>query len=320
MHAIRVREFGPPEVMRLETLPEPPPGAGQVRVRLRAAGVNPVDAYMRTGQYRPDLPLPYTPGLDGAGLVDAVGAGVQKVRVGQRVYLTWALSGSYADSALCAEAHVYPLPDKTSFAQGAALGVPYGTAYRALFQRARAVPAETLLVHGASGGVGLAAVQWARAAGLRVIGTAGSEAGLQLVRQQGVQDVVNHTDPRHLETVRAFTDGRGVNMILEMLANVNLGHDLTLLAPGGRVVVIGSRGKVEIDPREAMSRDAAILGMSLFNISPEELASAHAAIRAGLLCGALCPVIGRELPLADAAAAHHAVMETHTLGKIVLIP
>jgi NADPH:quinone reductase len=320
MKAIRVHEFGPPETMKLETVADLEPGPGQVVVSLCAIGVNPVDAYIRSGTYRPDLPRPYTPGLDGAGTLLALGPGVNKFHTGQRVYLTSALSGSYAETVLCQETHVFPLPDQTSCPQGAALGVPYGTAYRALFQRARATPGETVLIHGASGGVGLAAVQLARAAGLRVIGSAGSQEGLELVRQQGAHLVLNHKEAGHLEAAMKSTEGKGVDVVLEMRADVHLGKDLVLLAKGGRVVVIGSHGPVEIDPRETMGRDAAILGMSLFNISSEELAHAHAAIGAGLDQGTLCPVVSREFPLAEAATAHHAILESHSLGKIILSP
>ena len=320
MKAIRFREFGPPEVLKLENVADPRPGPGQVLVELRAAGVNPVDAYIRSGAYRPDLALPCTPGIDGAGVVAAVGPDVTRWRPGQRVYFTWAVSGSYAEQVLCAEANLYPLPEAVSFSQGAAVGVPYGTAYRALFQRAHALPGETVLVHGASGGVGLAAVQIAVVAGLRVIGSAGSEGAMALVQSQGAHQVVNHKDPGYLDRVRECTGGVGVDVILEMLANANLGHDLPLLAKGGRVVVIGCRGSVEIDPRETMGRDAAILGMILFNISAPELASVHAALGAGLQQGTLRPIVSRELPLAEAAAAHHAIMETSSLGKLVLIP
>lgn len=319
MKAIRLHEFGGPEAMALETVPDPVPAAGQVLVRIRAAGVNPVDTYLRAGLYRPDLPLPWTPGLDGAGTVEAVGQEVTRLKPGQRVYMTAAASGTYAELALGAEAKVFPLPDSISFAQGAALGVPYGTAYRALFQKAQALPGETVLVHGASGGVGLAALQWARAAGLRVIGTAGSPEGLDLVRREGAHHVLNHRQPDYQKALLELAP-KGVDVILEMLANVNLGHDLALLAKGGRVVVIGSRGPVEINPRDAMARDAAIFGMSLFNAPARDVATIHAALRAGLEQGTLKPVVSRELPLSDAPAAHHAVVESSTFGKIVLIP
>lgn len=320
MKAIRVHAFGEPEVMHLEDVPELVPGATEVVVRLFAAGVNPVDAYIRSGLYRPDLKLPYTPGLDGAGVISAVGSEVKHRQVGQRVYVAWSISGTYAEEALCKESQTHPLPEGISFGQGAAIGVPYGAAYRALFQRARAVAGEALLVHGASGGVGLAAVQLARAAGLHVIGTAGTDEGMELVRAQGAHHVLNHRSAGYRETLRELMCGTGVNVILEMLANVNLDHDLDALATGGRVVVIGSRGRVEIDPRTAMGKEVDILGMTLYNAGEQELASMHAAFVAGLENGTLRPVVSRELPLAGAAVAHHAVLESSTFGKIVLQP
>jgi len=184
MKAIRVHTFGEPEVLRLEDVPALNPGPAEVVVRVHAVGVNPVDTYIRSGLYRPDLKLPYTPGLDGAGIISAVGSDVKHRRVGQRVYVAWSRSGTYAEEVLCKEFQTHPLPEGISFGQGAAIGVPYGAAYRALFQRARAAAGEAVLVHGASGGVGLAAVQLARAAGLRVIGTAGSGEGPALVLAQ----------------------------------------------------------------------------------------------------------------------------------------
>ncbi|HEX7998118.1 MAG TPA: NADPH:quinone reductase [Pyrinomonadaceae bacterium] len=320
MKAIRIHEFGGPDVMKLEEVADPQAGAGQVVVRVAAAGVNPVDTYIRSGAHARRPALPYTPGMDAAGTVMSVGAGVRRVKAGDRVYTAGTLSGAYAELALCNEAEVYPLASAVSFSQGAATGVPYATAYRALFQRAHALPGETVLIHGASGGVGVAAVQLARAAGLTVIGTAGSEQGLQLVKEQGAHHVLNHHEETYLEELSALTDNRGVDVVLEMLANVNLGKDLNVLARGGRVVVIGSRGAVEIDPRAAMNRDAAILGMSLLFAPAADLARIHAALVAGLANGTLRPVVGREMPLADAAAAHRAVLEQGAYGKIVLLP
>ena len=320
MRAIRVHEFGGPEVLRLEELAGPSPGAGQVLVRVRAAGVNPVDTYIRSGAHAVKPPLPYTPGLDAAGEVVAAGEGVTRVAPGQRVYTAGSLSGTYAELALCDESQVHPLPDRVSFAQGAGVFTPYATAYRALFQRAAGRPGETVLVHGASGGVGTAAVQIARAAGFRVFGTAGTEEGRRLVAEQGAHHVLDHHAPDYLERLAGLTGGRGVDVILEMLANVNLGKDLGVVAKGGRVVVIGSRGTVEVNPRLAMTRDAAVLGMSLFNASPQELQSVHAALAAGLEAGTLRPVVGRELPLTEAARAHEEVLKPGSYGKIVLLP
>jgi NADPH2:quinone reductase len=289
-------------------------------VTVKAGGVNPVDTYIRSGLYQPALKLPYTPGLDAAGVIAAVGPEVRHRTVGQRVYVAWSVSGTYAEQVLCEEHQTHPLPEKVTFSQGAAIGVPYGAAFRALFQRAHAKPGESVLIHGASGGVGIAALQLARAAGLRVIGTVGSDVGRALALANGAHHVLNHHEANYLDALPALTCNRGVDVILEMLANVNLDHDLLNLAVGGRVVVIGSRGRVEIDPRTALGREASILGMSLYNANENELASMHAAFSAGLENGTIRPVVSREVLLAEAATAHHAVMESSTLGKIVLIP
>jgi NADPH2:quinone reductase len=318
--AIRVNAFGGPEVLGLEEMAMPQPGLGEVLVRMHAAGVNPVETYIRAGTYARLPELPYTPGNDGAGVVEQVGSGVTEFNPGDRVYTAGSLSGTYAEFALCKKEQVHRLPANVSFTQGAAVGTPYATAYRGLVQRADAKPGETVLVHGASGGVGTAAVQLARAHGLRVFGTAGSDDGIKLARQQGAHEMFDHRAPDHFEQIIKATGGRGVDVIVEMLANVNLGKDLTILGKGGRVVIIGSRGRVEIDPRNTMQRDADVRGMILPNTPPAELASIHAALVAGLENGALRPVIGKEFPLADAAHAHRAVIEPGALGKIVLVP
>jgi NADPH2:quinone reductase len=319
MKAIRVHQFGGPEVLRLEAMPVAKPGPGEVLVRVRAVGVNPVETYQRAGMV-PSIPLPWTPGMDAAGVVEFVGEGVAGVKPGARIYTSDTLNGAYAEFALCAAASVHPLPDRLSFEQGAAIGIPYATAYRALFHRARAQAGETVLIHGASGGVGVAATQIARASGLTILGTAGTESGRKLVAEHGAHHVLDHRAPDYLERAMELTGGRGVDIILEMLANVNLGKDLPLLARQGRVIVIGSRGKVEITPRDLMSRDADVRAMSLFNATEAELASIHAALGAGLANGTLTPVVGRTLPLSDTARAHVAVLEPGAHGKIVLLP
>jgi len=324
MRAIVVHEFGGPEVLRLEERPDPVPGPNDILIRVEAAGVNPVDGYVRTGTYAMKPVLPYTPGSDGAGVVVATGARMRMFRPGDRVYFRGTVegraAGAYASLAVCAPSQVYPLPPRLSFAQGAAIGVPFATAYRALVSRAAARQGETVLVHGASGGVGTAAVQIARVLALSVLGTAGSTAGLELVRRLGANHVFNHNDPGYLEAIRAQTGRRGIDVVVEMLANVNLDHDLGLLAPGGRVVVVGNRGRIEIDPRQTMGREAAILGMVLWAASAEEMERVHAALDEGFALGTLTPVVGRELPLAEAPRAHEMVMAPGALGKIVLIP
>src|SRR4029453_10938145 len=269
MNAIRVHEFGGPEVLRLEEVPTPQPGPGQVLVRVHATGVNPVETYIRAGKYARFPELPYTPGNDGAGVVELVGSNVSEFKAGDRVYTAGSISGTYAEFALCKKEQVHPLPANVSFAQGAAMGTPYATAYRGLIQRAEAKPGETVLLHGASGGVGTAAVQLGRARGLRVFGPAGSDEGLKLAREQGAHEVFDHRAPDHFEQIMNATGGHGVDVIVELLANVNLGKDLTILAKRGRVAIVGSRGRVEIDPRDAMQRDVDLRGMVLPNTPPE---------------------------------------------------
>ena len=320
MKAVVVREFGPPEVMRLTEVPDPSPGPGQLLVRIRAVGVNPVETYIRAGTYGRSPSLPYTPGTDAAGVVEKAGDGVRAFAPGARVYTSGTVTGAYAELAVCDVSRVHPLPDNVSFAQGAAVGIPYATAWRALFQKANAAPGEVVLVHGASGGVGVAAVQIARAAGLRVAGTAGTAEGIDLVSREGAHHAFNHRAGSHLAEAAAVMGIRGFDVILEMLANANLSDDLKALATGGRVVVIGSRGTVEIDPRDAMGRDASIVGMTLFNMPDADRHAVHAALVAGLENGTLRPVVGREMPLAAAAESHVTVMAPGAKGKIVLVP
>lgn len=305
--------------MRLEELPVPEPGLGQVLVRLHAIGVNPVETYQRSGA-NPAIKLPWTPGMDAAGVVEAVGPGVSRPKPGDRIYTANTLTGSYAEFALCEEKSVHRLPANLTFQQGAAINIPYATAYRALFHRARARAGEVVLIHGASGGVGIAATQIARAAGLTIIGTGGTDAGRKLVAEHGAHHVLDHRNPGYLDQILKLTNERGVDIILEMLANVNLGKDLPLLAKHGRVIVIGSRGNVEITPRELMKRDADIRAMTLFNATDGELDGIHAALAAGFENGTLRPVVGREMKLSDAAKAHVAVLEPGAYGKIVLVP
>lgn len=320
MKAIVVREFGEPEVMRVEEVAKPEPTGHQVLVRIMAAGVNPVDTYLRTGIHAHAPKLPYTPGKDGAGVVEAIGDGVTRWKVGDRVYTADSLTGTYAEYSLCNDIQLGRLPDNVSFEQGAGVWTPYATSYRALFQKAQAKAGETVLIHGASGGVGLAAVQWAKHAGLAVIGTASSEEGKRLVAQQGADQVFDHTDEEHLDAIREATGGRGVDVIIEMLANVNLENDFSALAMFGRITVVGNRGSLQFTPRLAMTKDATIYGMSLFNSPQDKRDEIHRAVFDGLSEGSLVPFVRQSLNLADAPLSHREVMESKALGKIVLIP
>ncbi|CAN5425947.1 quinone oxidoreductase [soil metagenome] len=320
MKAILVREFGAPEVMKLEEVETPQPIGTQVLVRVHAIGVNPVETYIRSGNY-PSVPaLPYTPGKDAAGVVEAVGDGVTNWKVGDRVYSANSVSGTYAEYTLCEEVDLGKLPDETSFEQGAGVWTPYATSYRALFQKANAKGGETVLIHGASGGVGVAAIQWAKNAGLTVIGTASSDEGKRLVAEQGADHVLDHTDDSHLAEIKELTGEKGVDVIIEMLANVNLQKDFECLAMFGRICVVGNRGSLDFNPRVIMGKDATVTGLALYNSSYAERDDIHAAIFDGLTEGYLKPVIHRTYPLSDAPQAHRDIIESKSLGKLVLVP
>ncbi|MCG8456650.1 MAG: NADPH:quinone reductase [Holophagales bacterium] len=325
MRAILVREFGGPEVLRVEEIDDPVAGPGEVLVRLEAAGINPVDTYVRSGVYERLPELPYVPGGDGAGMLAAVGQGVSRFREGERVYIAGAaggaLTGCYATLVAKPEAAVHPLPEKASFEQGAAVGVPYATAYRALVHKGKARPGETVLVHGASGGVGLAAVQLAAERGLRVVGTASTEEGRERVAAQGAELVLDHSEDGYLDTLTEWTEGRGADVVLEMAAHVNLDRDLDAAARGGRIVVIGCRGPVEIYPRKAMVKDLTIRAFALATATAAEMAETHGALVEGLRSGALDPVVARTFPLDNAPEAHRTMADARgAQGKIVLIP
>jgi len=318
--AIVVEQFGGPEVLKLQKKPVLSLEPNQVLVTVRAVGVNPVETYIRTGVRGGSLP--YTPGADAAGVVEAVGSKVTQWKVGDRVWTSGNVTGAYASKLVANEDSLHRLPEKVSFEQGAAVHIPYATAYRALLQKARARPSESVLVHGGSGGVGIAAIQLARAIGMTVIATASTEAGRKLVLDNGADHALDHKSSDYLEKLKELTGGRGVDIILEMLANVNLQKDITVLAPFGRVVVIGNRGNIEINPRDLMFRDGEIHGVSLYNTPPDQLKDIYRALVAGLESGSLRPIVGESFPLADAAKAHVAVIEhsSGAAGKIVLLP
>ncbi len=319
MKAIRVHQFGGPEVLALEEIPIPTPAAGEVLIRVHAVGVNPVETYLRSGS-NPTLARPYTPGSDCAGVVVGVGSGVTRVKTGDRVFTSDTITGSYAEFTLASEERAHHFPDRLSFAEAAAIPIPYATAYRALWQRGAARAGETVLVHGGSGSVGLASIQMARAAGLKVFATGGTEEGRDQARREGAHFVFDHHAPDYLQDLLRLTEGRGVDLILEMLSNINLGRDLTVLAPRGRVVVIGSRGKVEINPRDTMSREVDIRGLHLFMASPEDRRTIYAGIASGLENRTLRPIVSLRFSLAQAAEAHREILSLGSMGKIVLEP
>lgn len=321
MRAIRVFEFGGPDVLKLQSdIAVPIPKDHQVLIKVHACGVNPVDTYIRSGSYSRKPLLPYTPGSDVAGVIEAVGGNVSAFKKGDRVFTTGTVSGAYAEFAVAADDTVYALPEKLDFKQGAALGVPYFTAYRALLHRARAKAGESVLVHGASGGVGLAACQIARAYGLKVLGTAGTEEGKNIVLQNGAHEVFNHREVNYIDKIKKSVGEKGIDIILEMLANVNLSNDLNLLSYGGRVIIVGSRGPIEINPRDTMAKESSIIGVALYSSTKEEFRQFAAALQAGMEVGWLKPVIGSQYPLEKAVQAHENIIHSSgATGKMILL-
>lgn len=316
MKAIIVEGFGGPEVLQIQTVPDPTPQNGEVVVKLHAAGVNPVETYQRAGTPPYNGELPFTPGTDGAGVIAAVGEEVSDWKIGDRVYVYAPKgNGTYAEMIACKSGQVHRLPDNVSFEAGAAMGVPYATAHRALFGKAGAKAGEVVFIHGASGGVGTAAIQLANRAGLSVAGSASDE---DFIEKVGAKYTFNHHQDGYMSDALGATCGRGFDIILEMLADANLGKDPDVLAPFGRIVVIGNRGEATINARDWMMKDATIMGMTLFNVNGAQLAEIHADLVDGLQSGQLRPIIAQTFKLEDASSSHVAVMEGESHGKIVL--
>lgn len=317
MKAMQVNDYGPASDLMLVDTDKPAINAEQILVQVGAAGINPVDTYIRSGTNNYTASFPHTPGNDGAGTVVEVGSHVSGFSIGQRVYFSRNLTGSAAEYAVCIPTHTFPLADSLSFAEGACLGVPYTTAHRALFGRAHAQAGDKVLVHGATGAVGLATVQLALVAGMKVVASAGTIEGANLLRAQGVDTVIMHNEAGYLAPYQSLQNG--FNVIIEMLANHNLDQDLKALAFGGRVAVIGNRGTVEINPRDLMARDAAVMGVALANVKPEELSRIAQAMLPLFEKGVLKPVVRTEYALGDLAQAHEDVLKSGAQGNLVAI-
>lgn len=323
MKAIQVRQFGGPEKLVYTDVEDVVAGKGEVCVRLYAAGVNPSDIYTLTGTYAFSIPqLPYTPGLDGAGIVEAIGDEVTNVRVGDRVFIAPLMgcksTGTCAQKIVCDAALVHSLPDHVSFEQGAALGVPALTAYRALFQRACLKSGQTVFIHGASGGVGLQVVQMAKSHGAKVIGTASKPEGKKIVLQAGADIVMDHVTEATIKNALELTDGKGPDVIIEFLANINLETDLKLIAPFGKIVIVGNRGSIEINPRLAMQKECDILATALWNAPKDEYEQSVHGVIDMLKSGALRPIIGTTLPLQEASQGFEQLAQGIGNGKLVL--
>jgi len=320
MRAIRVKEFGGPEVCQLETdVPIPEPNDDQVQIRVNASGVNPVDTYIRSGTHSRQPKLPYTPGMDSAGIVTKVGKNVNKFKVGDRVFTLNSDTGTYAEYALASPSFTFALGDELSFEQGSSLGIPYFTAYRALFIKANAKPGEIVLIHGASGAVGIAALQLAKTHGMKVIGTAGTQQGMDLVKSLGADLVYNHKDNDYMEKIKQQCP-EGIEVVLEMLANVNLNNDLQILRwKKGRVVVIGNRGTIDVNPRLLMAKETYVVGVTLFSSDEDEFNMMNSHIQALIRNNCIKPVIGKVFTLEETAKAQSEVINnTGTYGRITI--
>lgn len=322
MKAIIVNKYGVADAMQLQDIPEPIPASDEVLITLKNAGVNPNETYVLTGTYAfYTPPLPFTPGFDGAGVVDAVGDAVTTFKPGDRVYIAGFMaksnSGTYAEKAAVSVDGVQHLPDNICFDQGAALGIPATAAYRAIHIRGDVKPGETVLIHGASGGVGLMAIQMAKAAGARVIGTASSPEGRELVKENGADLAMNHISTDNREELLEFTGGKGPDVIIELLANVNLATDMEVIAKYGRIVVVGNRGSIEVNPRLLMGKDSDIRGLGVPNYTKEEYKTALNKINELLTQGLLVPVMGQHFRLEEAGDAHRVIMDQKTKGKLV---
>lgn len=316
MKAMQMKDYGPASDLTLTDANKPSINADQLLVQVGAAGVNPVDTYIRSGTNNYKATFPHTPGSDGAGTIVELGENVTGFQVGQRVYFSRNLGGSSAEFTVCATTHTYPLADALSFEEGACLGVPYTTAHRALFGRAHAKAGDKVLVHGATGAVGIATVQLALAAGMDVVASAGTAAGAELLRQQGVDTVIMHNEADHLVPFQTLENG--FDIVIEMLANHNLDQDLKALAFGGCVAVIGNRGTVEINPRDLMARDASVVGVALANVQPAELALIAKALRPLFEKGVLKPVVRHSYALTELPQAHEDVLKSGALGNLVI--
>lgn len=321
MKAIVVSEFGDETVLKYQEIEKPEPQDEEVRIQMKAIGVNPVETYIRMGKYSIVPDLPYTPGNDGAGIIDKVGKGVTRFSKGDRVFTSGVSAsrntGTYAEYAVLDADAVQLLPENISFEEGASLGTPGLAAVNALYYKAKIRGGETVLIHGASGGVGSVAVQLAKRAGAIVIGTAGDENGLEEVKKLGATYVFNHREEGYTEKIIEAAGGSGPNVIIEMATHVNLMKDVDMIAKRGRIVAVGSGGSLEFDPRGLMTKDATVYGMNIANMKKRNYKSAMYILLAALESG-LETEVGETMPLEQAAQAHRDIAEKKKTGKIIL--
>jgi NADPH:quinone reductase len=322
MKAIRVHQYGGPEAMQLEELPTPRPGAGQALVRVEAAGVNFIDIYQRSGQYKGALPFGL--GLEGAGTVEAVGEGVTGVKPGDRVAWTQ-IPGSYATHNVVPADRLVALPDGLSAKDGAAAMLQGMTAHYLVSSTYPLKDGETCLIHAAAGGVGLLFCQMAKLRGARVIGTVSTEEKARLAREAGADDVILYTQQDFAREVKRLTDGRGVDVVYDSVGKDTFDKSLDCLRPRGMLVLFGqSSGAVPpFDPQTLNAKGCLYLTRPRLDVYIEDRAELEE--RAGEVLGWIADGkvklrVEREYPLAEAGRAHEDLNARRTTGKLLLIP
>ncbi len=322
MKAVQINEFGGREVLKTVSIDEPTPNANEVKIKLYATGLNPNEAYTITGTYAALVPeLPYIPGFDGAGVVEELGPEVENLEVGDRVFVSGFTAkhntGTYAEKVVVDTEHVYHLPGQFSMKEGAALGIPLFTAYRALFQRAEIKISDTILIHGASGSVGSLAIQMARAIGAVVIGTSSTKKGRKQIIELGADHALDHISEENREELLELTNNQGPDVIIEMLANKNLETDMQIIAKEGRIVIVGSRDTIEVTPRHLMGNEATVTAVNVARMTSEDKEEALHAIRNFIEQDAIHPLIGKTFTLEEATQAHQSMMEDPGNGRTI---
>lgn len=327
MKAVVCEAWGTPDTLQVKDLPLPEPGPGQVRVRVRVAAVNFPDALMVAGKYQFRPEFPFSPGAEFSGVVSALGDGVTSLSLGDKVVGTAAF-GAYAEDVLADAAQVVALPAETSdeqLEQAGSFLLTYGTSYHALKDRAAAKPGETLLVLGAGGGVGLAAVELGKRMGLRVIAAASSEAKRDAARSRGADDVIDYTAEDFRDRLKALTDGRGVDMVYDPVGGDIAETALRSVGWGGRYLVVGfaAGGIPKLPTNLLLLKGSALVGVfwgEFVRREPEANAANTRQLLVWLREGALDPLISQRYPLARAPEALQALLDRHAIGKLVIVP
>jgi NADPH2:quinone reductase len=325
MKALRVHELGEPEaVMRPEEVAVPDPGPGEVRLRVHAASLNFPDVLMCRGDYQVKPPLPFTPGAEVAGVVDAVGPGVDDAEIGRRVLAIPNFGpGGYAEYTTARFAGgVFPIPDAMPFAAASALHVVYQTGHLALHRRAQLRPGETLLVHAGAGGVGSAAIQLGLAAGARVIATAGGPEKVAVCRELGAQLAIDYRAEDFVEAVKAFTGGRGADVVYDPVGGDTYDRSTKCVAFEGRILIIGFTGGrfAEARTNHVLIKNYSVVGVhwGLYNMmDPELVRATHDELVALFERGRIDPLISETVSLEDVPAALARLGSRATYGKVV---